>query len=62
MSIPKKLLKMSIEEQEAYLIKKLQEMYLLEATYRRALATVRGKTKIDISQLERPDLILMKGD
>lgn len=62
MSLPKKINKMTIEEQEAYLIKKLQDMYEVETIYRRALAKVRGKVKIDISELDRPDLILMKSD
>jgi hypothetical protein len=62
MSLPKKINKMSIEEQEAFLIKKLQDIYSLEQVYRRALAKVRGKVKIDVSDIDRPDLILMKGD
>lgn len=60
--IPKKMNKMSIEEQEVYLVKKLQELHNKEAIYRRALAKVRGKSKIDISDLERPDLIDLKNE
>ena len=60
--LPKKLEKMKIEEQEAYLIKKLQDMYELEKLYRRALAKVRGKVKIDVSDFERPDLLQLKED
>ena len=60
--IPKKINKMSLEEQEAYLIKKMQDLYVKESIYRRALAKVRGKTKIDISDLERPDLLEMKDE
>ena len=62
MSLPKKINKMSIEEQEAFIMKRLQDVYSLEQVYRRALAKVRGKVKIDISELDRPDLILMKSD
>jgi hypothetical protein len=62
MSLPKKLEKMKIEEQEAFLIKKLQEMYELEKIYRRALAKVRGKVKIDVSEFDRPDLLQLKED
>lgn len=60
--IPKKMNKMSIEEQEVYLVKKLQELHIKESIYRRALAKVRGKSKIDISDLERPDLIDLKNE
>jgi len=62
MMIPKKINKMSIEEQEVYLIKKVQELYRKEEIYRRALARVRGNHKIDLSELERPDLLEMKSE
>ncbi len=58
--LPKKINKMSIEEQEVYLINKMQELYRKEEIYRRALAKVRGNHKIDLSDLERPDLLEMK--
>jgi len=58
--LPKKVNKMSIEEQEVYLINKMQELYRKEEIYRRALAKVRGNHKIDLSDLERPDLLEMK--
>jgi hypothetical protein len=58
--LPKKVNKMSIEEQEVYLINKMQELYKKEEIYRRALAKVRGNHKIDLSDLERPDLLEMK--
>ena len=58
--LPKKVNKMSIEEQEVYLINKMQELYKKEEIYRRALARVRGNHKIDLSDLERPDLLEMK--
>lgn len=60
--LPKKINKMSIEEQEVFLIRKLQELAAKENIYRRALARVRGKHKIDLSELERPDLIEMKNE
>lgn len=60
--LPKKINKMSIEEQEVYLIRKMQELYQKEQVYRRALAKVRGNHKIDLSELERPDLIEMKSE
>ena len=60
--LPKKLNKMTIEEQEIYLVDKLQELYMKEKVYRNALASVRGKVKIDISEIDRPDLMAMKGE
>lgn len=60
--IPKKITKMSIEEQEVFLIRKLQELAAKENIYRRALAKVRGKHKIDLSELERPDLMELKNE
>ncbi len=60
--IPKKINKMSIEEQEVYLVLKLQELYKRETIYKRALAQVRGKHKLEVSDLERPDLLQMKDE
>lgn len=59
--IPKKVEKMSLEQQEAYLLEKLMELQRKEKVYRRALAKVRGKTKIEVSDLDRLDLIRLKG-
>lgn len=58
--IPKKVEKMSLEQQEAYLLQKLNEIQEKEKVWRRALAKVRGKTKIDVSDWERMDLIELK--
>ncbi len=58
--IPKKVEKMSLEQQEAYLLHKLNEIQEKEKVWRRALAKVRGKTKIDVSDWERMDLIELK--
>lgn len=60
--IPKKINKMSIEEQEVFLVKKIQELHIKESIYRRALAKVRGKHKLEVSDLERPDLLEMKDE
>ena len=59
--IPKKVEKMSIEPQEAFLLQKLMDLQKKEQVYRRALAKVRGKVKIDVSDWERMDLIELKG-
>ena len=60
--IPKKIDKMSLEQQEAFLLKKLMDLQKKEKVYRRALAKVRGKTKIEPSDWERMDLIELKGE
>jgi hypothetical protein len=59
--IPKKVEKMSLEQQEAFLLEKLMDLQKKEQLYRRALAKVRGKVKIEVSDWERMDLIEMKG-
>ena len=58
--IPKKVEKMSLEQQEAFLLEKLIDLQKKEQVYRRALAQVRGKTKIEVSDWERMDLLEMK--
>jgi hypothetical protein len=60
--IPKKVNKMSLEEQEVFLMGKLKLIYLEEQLYRKALARVRGKVKIEIDEIDRPDLIALKDD
>ena len=59
--IPKKVNKMSLEQQEAFILDALMDIQKKEQVYRRALAQVRGKTKIEVSELERMDLIELKG-
>jgi hypothetical protein len=54
---------MTIEEQEAYLLSKLTVLYEDEKLYRKALARVRSKVKIEVSDdFERPDLIYLKDE
>jgi hypothetical protein len=60
--IPKKVNKMSIEEQEVFFMSRLKVIYEEEKIYRKALASVRGKVKIEISEIDRPDLISLKDD
>jgi uncharacterized protein YlxP (DUF503 family) len=60
--LPKKFDKMTIAEQELYIVKKLSELYVKESVLRKALAKVRGKHKIDFSEIERPDLLELKGE
>jgi len=59
--IPKKVNKMTLEQQEAFLLERLMDLQTKEKVYRRALAQVRGKTKIEVSEIERMDLIELKG-
>ena len=58
--IPKKVNKMTLEQQEAFLLERLMDLQTKEKVYRRALAQVRGKTKIEVSEVDRMDLIEMK--
>ena len=59
--IPKKVNKMTLEQQEAFLLERLMDLQTKEKIYRRALAQVRGKTKIEVSEIERMDLMELKG-
>tara|TARA_R110000868_G_scaffold158316_5_gene386332 strand:+ start:2254 stop:2442 length:189 start_codon:yes stop_codon:yes gene_type:complete len=59
--IPKKVNKMTLEQQEAFLLERLMDLQNKEQVYRRALAQVRGKTKIEVSEVERMDLMELKG-
>ncbi len=59
--IPKKVNKMTLEQQEAFILERLMDLQTKEKVYRRALAQVRGKTKIEVSEIERMDLIELKG-
>jgi len=59
--IPKKVNKMTLEQQEAFLLERLMDLQNKEQVYRRALAQVRGKTKIEVSETERMDLLELKG-
>ena len=50
--IPKKVNKMTLEEQEVFFMDRLKKIYQEENIYRKALASVRGKVKIEISENE----------
>lgn len=56
MKYPKQFNKWSLEEQERWLIAKLQQMHIEEDELRRTLATVRNGYKYEPSLEERPDL------
>jgi hypothetical protein len=60
--LPKKFNKMSIEEQEVFIMKKLRDLYKEEKYLRKALASVRNKVKIEISEIDRPDEAILKSE
>ena len=57
MKYPKNWNKMSLAEQELWLVKKLTELHNLEALVKQALAKVRGGHKVNLIIDERYDLI-----
>lgn len=60
MTIPKKFNKMTLQEQEAWLIAKLQETHAQEDNIRRMLADVRKGYRYEVREIDRPDLMVMK--
>ncbi len=60
--IPKKFNKMSIQEQEVFLVNKLKELYQKEKIYRKALAQVRSNVKVEIKEIDRPDEAILKSE
>ena len=58
---PKGFNRMTLTEQETILVKKLQELYLIETQITKALASVRGGYKYKVSEeITRPDEALLK--
>jgi hypothetical protein len=60
--IPKKFNKMSIQEQEVFLVNKLKELYQREKIYRKALAQVRSNVKVEVKEIDRPDEAILKSE
>jgi hypothetical protein len=60
--IPKKFNKMSIQEQEVFLVNKLKELYVREKIYRKALAQVRSNVKVEVKEIDRPDEAILKSE
>ena len=60
MRYPKNWNKMSLAEQEAWLVKKLTELYNEENSVKKALAKVRGGNKYEIKEIERLDELELK--
>ena len=61
MKMPKNFGKWSLQDQEAWLLKKYQELTVLDQELRKMLAQVRGKNRINIVEEDyRPDEIILK--
>jgi hypothetical protein len=60
MRYPKNFNKMSIVEQEIWLVKKLTELYNEENSVKKALAKVRGGNKYEVKEIERLDELELK--
>lgn len=58
--MPKGFNKWSAIEQESWLVKKLQEYYAVESQISRMLASIRGGQRLQVSEIERPDELLLK--
>lgn len=62
MKIPKKVNAMNLRQQEQWLIEKLKETHAQEDEIKRMLAQVRQGYRYEVSEIDRPDLITLKGE
>jgi hypothetical protein len=60
--LPKSFNKMTLSEQEVYLVKKLSEYYKMEEDVKRMLSKIRGGNKVIIKEVERPDEAVLKNE
>jgi hypothetical protein len=60
MKMPKGFNKWSANEQEAWLVKRLQEYYAVENEITKMLAKIRGGQSILFNEIERPDELELK--
>lgn len=60
--LPKGFSKMTLFEQEATLVNKLNEIYEVETEIKKALAKVRGGLKYTPKEIDRPDLAMLKDE
>jgi hypothetical protein len=58
--MPKGFGKWSAQEQEIWLVNKLQDYYAIQSQITRMLASIRGGQRLQISEVERPDEALLK--
>ena len=61
MKLPKNFYKMSLQEQEVILIKKIQDLHNEEDEIRKMLAKIRGGYAIiEPKEIDRPDELILK--
>jgi hypothetical protein len=60
MRMPKNWNKLSLNEQESWLVKKYQEMLTEVDAVTRMLAKIRGGQRIKVTEIERPDEAILK--
>lgn len=60
MRMPSKWNKMSLNEQESWLVTKYQEMLLEVDAVTKMLAKIRGGQRIKVTEIERPDEAILK--
>ena len=61
MKMPKGFNKWTLQQQEEFFIKRLQDLYAIESDMKRNLAKIRGGNRLNFSEIERPDEIALKG-
>jgi hypothetical protein len=60
MKMPKNWNKLSISEQESWLVARLQEYYDIENQISKMLAKLRGGQRIQVKEIDRPDEAMLK--
>jgi len=60
MKMPKNWNKLSLSEQESWLVKKYQEMVLEVDVVAKMLGKIRGGQRIQVKEIERPDEAILK--
>jgi hypothetical protein len=60
MKMPKNWNKLSLSEQESWLVKKYQEMLTEVDSVTKMLAKIRGGQRIQVKEIERPDEAILK--
>lgn len=60
--LPRNFNKMTLSEQESFLVKKLTECYTLEEEIRLMLSKIRGGQRIKVAEIERPDEAMLKNE
>ena len=60
MKMPKNWNKLSLSEQESWLVKKYQDMMTEVDSLTKMLAKIRGGQRIQVKEVERPDEAILK--